>query len=194
LYSLRSRASSDRSEANWQDAALVRSSSWVRQSLRRWCSDSSASHSRRKAASISLRTWWARDSTRGRGTGAASGSAPYRSRCQKITSISSGAGRGTELDAPLRSPRCWEWAQVPQLGPPPPLRRRRSWRRRSWTPSWDVGGRWRCPGGSWVRSADTTFSRFLLLRARPAGGPSIWWRRRDLGGKGGRSPDKQKMG
>jgi hypothetical protein len=30
LYSLRSRTSSDRSEVNWRDAALVRSSSWVR--------------------------------------------------------------------------------------------------------------------------------------------------------------------
>jgi hypothetical protein len=29
-----------------------------------------------------------------------------------------------ELDAPLRHPQCWEWEQIPQLGPPPPLRRR----------------------------------------------------------------------
>jgi hypothetical protein len=36
-------SSSARSEANWQDVALVRFSSWVHQSPRRWCSVSSAS-------------------------------------------------------------------------------------------------------------------------------------------------------
>jgi hypothetical protein len=56
LYFLLSHTNSDRIEANWRDAALVRSSSWVHQSLRCWCSDSSASHSRRMAASVSLRT------------------------------------------------------------------------------------------------------------------------------------------
>jgi hypothetical protein len=89
---------------NCRDTVLVRSSSWVRQSLRRWCSASSASHSRKIAVSVSLRTWWARDSMRGRGTGTASRSAPDRSRRQNTTSISSGAGGGMELDAPPVSP------------------------------------------------------------------------------------------
>jgi hypothetical protein len=40
----------------------------------------------------------------GKGVGAAFGSAPNRSRRPKITSISSRAGGGTELDAPPRSP------------------------------------------------------------------------------------------
>ena len=38
--------------------------------------------------------------------------------------------------------------------------------------------------------AGTTLNRFLLLRARPVGGPGIWWRRRDLGSRGERSPGK----
>jgi hypothetical protein len=50
LYTLLSRSSWDRSERNCQDADLVRSSSWVRQSLRRLCSASSASHSLKIAA------------------------------------------------------------------------------------------------------------------------------------------------
>jgi hypothetical protein len=58
------------------------------------------------------------------GTGAAYCSAPNRSRRLNITSISSGAGGGMELDVPPVSPQCWEWAQIPQLGPSP-LRRRR---------------------------------------------------------------------
>jgi hypothetical protein len=104
LYSLRSRSSWDRSEVNCRDADLVRSSSWVRQSLRRWCSASSASHSHKFAALVSLRTWWARDSMRGRGTGVASCSAPDRSCRPNTTSISSEAGGGLELDAPPVSP------------------------------------------------------------------------------------------
>jgi hypothetical protein len=96
LYSLRSRSSWDRSEVNYWDVVLVRSSSWVRQSLRHWCSASSASHSHKIAASVSLRTWWAWDSMRGRGTSAASRSAPDRSRRPNTTSISSGAGGGVE--------------------------------------------------------------------------------------------------
>jgi hypothetical protein len=70
------------------------------EAMRRWCSASSASHSRRIAASVSWRAWWARDSTRGRGTGTASSSAPDQSRCPKITSVSSGVGDGLEFDAP----------------------------------------------------------------------------------------------
>jgi hypothetical protein len=89
---------------NWQDAVLVRSSSWVRQSLRRWCSALSASHSCKIAAPVSLRTWWAWDSIRGRGTGSASCSAPDPSRRPNTTSISSRAGEGLELDAPPASP------------------------------------------------------------------------------------------
>jgi hypothetical protein len=81
----------------------VRSYSWVRQSLRRWCSALSASHSRRIAVSVSWRAWWAWDSTRGRGTGAAFGSAPDRSRRPKITFVSSRVGGGLELDAPPAS-------------------------------------------------------------------------------------------
>jgi hypothetical protein len=104
LYSLRSRSSWDHSEMNWRDAVLVRSSSWVRQSQRHWCSASSASHSRKIAAPVSLRTWWARDNIRGRGAGAASCSAPDRSRRSNTTSISSGADGGLELDAPPASP------------------------------------------------------------------------------------------
>jgi hypothetical protein len=113
---LRSRSSWDRTEVNCQDAVLVRSSSWVRQSLRRWCSASSASHSRKIAASVSLRTWWARDSMRGRGTGAASCSAPNRSQHPNTTSISFGAGGGMELDAPPVSP------PVLGVGADPPAR------------------------------------------------------------------------
>jgi hypothetical protein len=41
---------------------------------------------------------------RGRGISAASSSAPDRSRHPNTTSISSGAGGGLELDAPLVSP------------------------------------------------------------------------------------------
>jgi hypothetical protein len=103
---------------------LVRSSSWVRQSLRRWCSTSSASHSCKIAAPVSLRTRWARDSIRGRGIGAASFSAPDRSRCPNTTSISSEAGEGLELDAPPASPPVSGGGADPQLGPPSPLRRR----------------------------------------------------------------------
>jgi hypothetical protein len=65
---------------------------------------SSTSHCHKIAAPVSLRTWWARDSMRGRGIGAASSSAPDRSRRPNTTSISSGAGGGLELDAPPVSP------------------------------------------------------------------------------------------
>jgi hypothetical protein len=116
LYSLSSRLSWDRSERNCRDADLVRSSSWVRQSLRRWCSASSASHSRKIAAPMSLRTWWARDNIRGRGTGAASCSAPDRSRCPNTTSISSKAGGGLELDAPPASPPASGGCADPPIG------------------------------------------------------------------------------
>jgi hypothetical protein len=104
LYSLRSRSSWDCSEMNSQDVVLVRSSSWVRQSLRHWCLASSASHSRKIADPVSLRTWWARDNMQGRGTGAAFCSAPDRSRRPNTTSISSGVGGGMELDVPPVSP------------------------------------------------------------------------------------------
>jgi hypothetical protein len=99
LYSLRPRL-----ERNYRDADLVCSSCWVRQSLRRWCSASSASHSRKIAAPVSLRTWWAQDRMRGSRTSAASCSAPDR-RCRpNTTSISSRPGGGLELDAPPASP------------------------------------------------------------------------------------------
>jgi hypothetical protein len=49
-------------------------------------------------------------------------------------------------------------------------------------------------GSSRGRIADTTPSRCLLLKARPVGGPGIWWRRCGLGSRGGRSPGKQMMG
>jgi hypothetical protein len=104
LYSLRSRLSWDRSKMNCQDAVLVRSSSWVRQSLRCWCLASSASHSRKIVAPVSLRTWWAWDSMRGRGIGVASCSAPDQSCRPNTTSISSGASGGLELDTPPVSP------------------------------------------------------------------------------------------
>jgi hypothetical protein len=55
-------------------------------------------------ASVSLRTWWAWDSMRGRGTGTASRSAPDQSRRPNTTSISSGAGGRMEMDAPPVSP------------------------------------------------------------------------------------------
>jgi hypothetical protein len=67
-------------------------------------SASSASHTRKIAAPVSLRTWWARESMRGRETSAASSSAPNRSRRPDITSISFGAGGGLERDAPPVSP------------------------------------------------------------------------------------------
>jgi hypothetical protein len=120
LYSLRSRSSWDRSEMNCQDADLVRSSSWVCQSLRRWCLDSSASHSHKIAAPVSLRTWWARDSMRGRGIGAGSSSAPDRSHRPNTTSISSGVGGGLELDAPPVSPPVSGVGAMSEVGTDPP--------------------------------------------------------------------------
>jgi hypothetical protein len=57
-----------------------------------------------------------------------------------------------------------------------------------------MGSRWRCPGSSWEQTAGTTLSGFLLLRARPVGGPGVWQRRRDLESGGGRSPGKQMVG
>jgi hypothetical protein len=107
---------------NWRDAALVRSSSWVRQSLRRWSSASSASHSRKIAALVSLRTHWARDSMRGRGIGAASSSAPDWSRRPNTTSISSSAGGGLELDAPPVSPPTSGVGTMSETGADPPAR------------------------------------------------------------------------
>jgi hypothetical protein len=50
----------------------------------------------------------------GRGTGAASGSAPDRSRRPKTTSVSSRVGGGMELDAPPASP---SMAGVGAVGP-----------------------------------------------------------------------------
>jgi hypothetical protein len=194
LYFLRSRSSWDRSEVNYRDAVLVCSSSWVRQSLRRWCSASSASHSRKIATSVSLRTWWARDNMRGRGTGAASCSAPDRSRHPNTTSISSRAGVGMELDAPPMSPPVLGVGVDPQLGPSPPLRHRLTLAPLPPNPQLGQGGQWRCPGSSWERTAGTTLSGSLLLRARPVGGPGIWRRRRGLGSSGGRSPNKHMMG
>jgi hypothetical protein len=70
--------------------------------------------------------------------------------------------------------------------------RRRCRRRR--IPGWGMGSRWRCLGSIRGRTADTTLSRFLLLRARPICGPGVWRRRRDLRSRGGRSPGKQTMG
>jgi hypothetical protein len=70
----------------------------------------------------------------------------------------------------------------------------RRWHRCRWTPGWGMGSRWSCPSSSRERTAGTTFSRFLLLRARPVGGPGIWRRRRGLGSSGGRSPGKQMLG
>jgi hypothetical protein len=116
LYSLRSHSSWDRSEMNWRDADLVRSSSWVRQSLRRWCSTSSASHSHKIDAPVSLRTWWAWDSIRGRGTGATSCSTLDWSHRPNTTSISSGAGRGLELEAPPTSPSASGGGKDPPTG------------------------------------------------------------------------------
>jgi hypothetical protein len=70
----------------------------------------------------------------------------------------------------------------------------RRWRRCRWILGWGMGRRWRCLGSSRGRTAGTTLSRFLLLRARPIGGSGIWRRRRDLGSSGRRSPGKQMMG
>ena len=173
----------------------MRSSSWVRQSLRRWCSASSASHSRKIVTLVSLRTWWVRDNMRGRGIGAASSSATDRSRRPNTTSISSGAGGGLELDAPPASP------PVSGGGTDPPnwgllrrcdvARHRRRCRR---TPDWGMGSCWRCLGSSRGRIAGTTPSRCLLLRAKLVGGPGNRQRRCDLWSRGGGSPGKQAMG
>jgi hypothetical protein len=70
----------------------------------------------------------------------------------------------------------------------------RRWGHCRWIPGWGMGSHWRCLGSSRGQTAGTTLSRFLLLRARPVGGPVIWWRRHDLGSSGGRSPGKQMMG
>jgi hypothetical protein len=138
---------------NWRDAILVRSSSWVRQSLRRWCSASSASHSRKIVALVSLRTWWVRDSIRGRGTGAASCSAPDRSRRPNTTSISSGADGGLELDAPPVSPPVSgggggssSWRLLHRCDAT------RCWCRCRRILGWGMGNCWRCLGSS--RRAD----------------------------------------
>jgi hypothetical protein len=56
------------------------------------------------------------DSTRRRGISAASGSAPDRSCRPKITSISSGADGGTELDVPPRSPPVMGAGAGPPVG------------------------------------------------------------------------------
>jgi hypothetical protein len=181
LYSLRSCSSWDRSERNCRDTDLVRSSSWVRQSLRRWCSASSASHCCKIAAQVSLRTWWAWDSMRGSGTGAASCSTPDRRHHPNTTSISSGAGGGLELDAPHASPQCLEGAWISQLGPPPPLRCHPELVSLPPDPWLGMGSCWCCIGSSRGWIAGTTPSRCLLLRARPAGGPGIWRRRCGLG-------------
>jgi hypothetical protein len=181
---------------NCRDTVLVRSSSWVRQSLRRWCSASSASHSRKIAASVSLRTWWARDNMWGRGTGWRHfllGTRPESppkhhlhllrsrrgvgARCASCVTPSVGSGRKSpSWDLLRHCDVAWRW------------------RRCRRTPSWGMGSRWCCPGSSWGRTADTTLSRFPLLRARHVGGPGIWRRRRGLGSSGGRSPGKQMMG
>jgi hypothetical protein len=42
-----------------------------------------------------------------------------------------------------------------------------------WILGWGMGSRWRCLGSSRGRTAGTTLSRFLLLRARPVDGPGI---------------------
>jgi hypothetical protein len=94
----------------------------------------------------------------------------------------------------LHHPRCQEWARIPQLGPPPPLRCRLTLVPLPPDPRLGMGSRWRCPGSSWGRTAGTTLSRFLLLRARSIGRTGIWRRRRGLGSSGGRSPRKQMMG
>jgi hypothetical protein len=54
---------------------------------------------------------------RGRGTGAAPCSAPDWSRHPKISSISSGAGEGTELDVPPTSASALGVGTVPPAGP-----------------------------------------------------------------------------
>jgi hypothetical protein len=128
-----------------------------------------------------------RDSTRGKGTGAASGSVLDRSRCLKTTSGSSRVGGGMELDAPPASPLM---VGVGAVGP-------------SSTAADDVldgiavveaavavGGV--CSSRGWT--AGTTPSRCLLLSAGPTSGHDIWQRRRDLGSRGGGGPDKQRMG
>jgi hypothetical protein len=158
---------------NWQDADLVRSFSWVRQSLRRWCSASSASHSRKIAAPMSLRTWCTWDSIRGRGIGAASCSAPDQIHRLNTTSISSGVGGGLELDAPPVSPQCPEGARTPNWDLLHCCDAAQRWRRCRWIPGWSMGSCWRCLSSNRGRIAGTTPSRRLLLRVRPVGGPRI---------------------
>jgi hypothetical protein len=190
LYSLRSHSSWDHSERNCRDADLVRSSSWVRQSLRRWCSASSASHSRKIATPVSLRTWWARDSIQGRGL------------VQLLARHQTGAVARTPPPSPPEQAEGWSWtcllrrpqrpegAQTPQLGLPRRCDAARRWRRCRWTPSRGMGSCWRCLSSRRGRIAGTTPSRCLLLRARPVDGPGNRRRRCDLGSRGGRSPEK----
>jgi hypothetical protein len=187
LYSLRSRSSWDHSKMNRQDAVLVHSSSWVRQSLRRWCSASSASHSRKIAAPVSLRTWWARDNLRGRGLAQLLARHPTGVAAQTPPPFPPEQAGGWSWTRLLCHLQCPKWARIPQLGPPPPLQHHR-------TPGWGMRSRWCCLSSSWGRTAGTTLSRFLLLRSRPIDGPDIWRRRHDLGSGGGRSPGKQTMG
>jgi hypothetical protein len=77
---------------------------------------------RKIAAPVSLRTWWVRDSMRGRGMGTASSSAPDRSLHPNTTSTSSSAGGGLELDAPSVSPPTSGVGVVSEAGVDPPAR------------------------------------------------------------------------
>jgi hypothetical protein len=96
--------------------ALLQLGAPIAEAPLRWCSASSASHFRKIAAPVSLRTWWARDNIQGRGIGADSCSALDRSRRSNTTSISSGAGRGLELDTPPASPPVFGGGTDPPAG------------------------------------------------------------------------------
>jgi hypothetical protein len=120
----------------------------------------------------------------GEGTGDASGSAPDRSRRPKTTSVSSKVASGMELDAPPASP---SMAGVGAVGTSSAVADDVLDSIAVVEAAVAVGA----VVAGWI--ADTTPSRRLLLRARPAG-HGIWWRRRDLGSRGGGSPNKQRMG
>jgi hypothetical protein len=172
----------------------VRSSSWVHESMRHWCSASSASHSRRIAPQ-SLGGPDGRETAPGGGE-----SVPLLARC-----LTGAAARKSPPSPPewaagwswTRPPRRPRWRRRAQLGPPLPLSMVYSmaspssrlwqpseqwgpphrcgttwcWRRNCRTPSWSLGAQWRCLGGS--------------SRGR--------WRH-DLRSRGGGSLDKQRMG
>jgi hypothetical protein len=143
---------------------------------------------------VSLRTWWHR--TAYGGGGLAQLLARHQTRVVARTPPPSPPEQAGDWSwtCLLRHPQCPKGARILQLGPPPPLRRHPTLVPLPPDPRLGHGKpqalSWQQPG----RTVGITPSRFLLLRSRPVGGPSIWRRRRDLGSRRGRSPGKQMTG